>query len=81
MAINNFGSSIRTVTNIEGNIVDNDEWVKARAYHEHNDQVPVEETETDVGLSALYNKPSNAKRDPKVDEANNQDLKSRSLNQ
>ena len=75
-------SSIRTVTNVNGNLLDNDEWLKTKTYLEHNNQVPVDETETDdVDLNALYNKPTKSKKDPKVDTANTKDLRTRSLNQ
>ena len=73
--------SIRTVTNVNGKLLDNDEWLKTKAYLEHNNQVPVDETETDVDLNVLYNKPTKSKRDPKVDKANTKDLRTRSLNQ
>lgn len=36
MPINNQGSNLQVITNVEGELVDNDEYVANRAYHEHN---------------------------------------------
>ena len=72
-------SSIRTVTNVNGNLLDNDEWLKTKAYLEHNSPALVEETETDADLNALYNKPTKSKKDPKVETANTKDLRTRNI--
>ena len=79
MPINTNGSSIRVETNIQGTIVDNDEWVATKAYLEHhNNDVNAEEL-NNKALEDLYNPKSKTVNDLRIRKANKDDLKLRSI--
>jgi hypothetical protein len=87
MPINNQGSNLRVETNVDGRIVDNDEWVAERAYREH--QTPANEpwsqgymdpAELQEKIAALYEEFAPVEADPELLQANRNDLKARNLN-
>lgn len=89
MPVNNFGSNLRVTTNLNGEEVDNDAFVKYKSHVSHNDgakgqshtpwaqnYVPpaLHVSEEDAQLTPV-------EIDPKLLEANTQDLRNRNLHQ
>lgn len=80
MAVNNYGTNLRVVTNVQGNIVDNDEYVATRAAYEHNNQAKVEPTSSQrERLKVMYAPEIVVEEDPALIAANIKDLKNRNL--
>jgi hypothetical protein len=85
MAINTQGSSITTVTNVNNNLVDHDQFMEAKYHIEHNrDSVPQDHTPwatTYKPEQVLQEEPpSPVVEDTKLSKANKKDLKARNLN-
>jgi hypothetical protein len=84
MAVNNYGTNLRVETNVQGNLVDNDEYVATKAAYEHNLQAQPSENAWAANhkdrLQNLYQPESSFEADPTVLAANKQDLKIRNLN-
>ena len=90
MPINNHSGEyggIRVETNVEGHIVDNDQWVAERAYREHQTQSTepwsqgyMAPGELEEKIAALYDEFAPVEADPEILNANRNDLKARNLN-
>jgi hypothetical protein len=86
MPINTHGSNIRVETNVEGQMVDNDEWVAERAYREHQTtptepwhQGYEEQQLLKQKIQELYEEFAPVEADPEIINANRKDLKTRNL--
>ena len=79
MAINTNGSGIRVETNIQGTIVNNDDWIATKAYIEHHSNDANAEELNNKALEDLYNPKTRASKDRRISKANNQDLRNRSI--
>jgi hypothetical protein len=83
MAINQRQTDLRVETNIQGTIVDNDEYVATRAAYEHNQQSQPSDNPWAANykerLQELYAPESDFEVDPAVLEANKNDLRIRRL--
>ena len=93
MAIwNHADSPIRVETNVQGKMVDNDEWIADKAALEHKqvpsepwaqgyEQAQAEKEEMQRKIRELYEEFTEVQPDPSLTQANNNDLKKRNLNQ
>lgn len=87
MAINTHGSHIKVETNVNGNVVDNDEYVayKARLEHTRTENVPWSQSyvppteEQEQQLKELYEKKVEVKEDPTILTANRELLKAKGI--
>lgn len=84
------GPGIRVETNVNGNIVDNDQWVQDKAHLEHTqvpnepwaqgfEQAQAEQEEMQRKIRELYEEFTGVTPDPSLIEANLNDLKLRNL--
>ena len=86
MPINTFDSNLRVVTNVNGDLWDNDEFVAQKAHSEHNDQETSDNPwsqsynpNNEQALQDLYTKQTQIDVDPTISDANKQDLKIKNL--
>ena len=84
--INTFDSNLRVVTNVNGDLWDNDEFVAQKAHAEHNDQETSDNPwsqsynpNNEQALQDLYTKQTQIDVDPTISDANKQDLKIKNL--
>ena len=88
---NHADSPIRVETNVQGKMVDNDEWVADKSALEHQqvpsepwaqgyEQAQAETAEMERKIRELYEEFGEVKPDPSLTDANEQDLKQRNLN-
>lgn len=84
MPINTFNSNLRVETNVNGQIVDNDEYTTQKAHQEHSftENVPWSQNyvSPEEQARALYEDTRPVEDDPKLRAANTKDLKIRNLN-
>ena len=86
MPINTFGSNLQVVTNVNGDLLDNDEFTAQKAHAEHNDQetsdLPWSQSykpNNEQVLQELYTKQEQIEVDQSISDANKQDLKIKNL--
>jgi len=79
MAINSHGSNLEVVTNVQGNIVNNDEWLKTKAYIEHHANEPEGDELRAKALDDLYNPKVKVAKDKRITAASNKDLRNRNI--
>jgi len=80
MAINTNGSNLQVVTNVQGNMVDNDEWLKTKSYVDHHSNAADAVEINSKALDELYNPQPKIKKDSRVTRASNKDLRNRAIN-
>ena len=86
MPINTFDTNLRVVTNVNGDLLDNDEFVAQKAHAEHNDQATSDlpwsqscKPNNEQVLQDLYTKQAQIEVDPTISDANKLDLKIKNL--
>ena len=84
--INTFNTNLQVVTNVNGDLLDNDEFVAQKAHAEHNDQetsdLPWSQSykpSNEQVLQDLYTKQGQIEADQSISDANKQDLKIKNL--
>lgn len=89
MPINNYDTNLRVETNVEGHVVDNDEWQEVRAHIEHSKEA---QPQSHSPWATTYVPPEELQRlaeeqfyseslppDPAVTQAVQKDLRNRNL--
>ena len=86
MPVNTFGSNLQVVTNVNGDLLDNDEFTAQKAHAKHNEQetsdLPWSQSykpNNEQVLQELYTKQEQIEVDQSISDANKQDLKIKNL--
>ena len=90
MAVNTFGSNLRVVTNVGGDLLDNDEFTAHKAHAEHNRESEpqserswattyVSPAEQEEALQKLYTKETEIEIDHSLQQAHRHDLQIKNI--